>query len=184
MPQKRSPASTTCSLADAGRRRRRRIGKARAEGPAQHEERAEQRSEKADGDGAFHRYQDTTGEPPALQGSLHSGFVRLPRREGRRRDVRPGMRESLRSAGIAAVAFTLGLLVAWGPHPAGAAAAPLQPAVIDLSAVTFGGLPASNPATPNLRSKTLLGGVRSARPPPSRWAPSSSIITPTPTRSR
>ncbi len=66
------------------------------------------------------------------------------------------MKDIFRLAAVAAVAFVLGLLVAWGPRPAGAAAAPLQPAVIDLSKVTFDSLPPASPVTPNLRSKTLI----------------------------
>ncbi len=66
------------------------------------------------------------------------------------------MKNVFRTAAVAAVAFALGVLAAWGPRPAGAAAAALQPAVIDLSAVTFDSLPPANPATPNLRSKTLV----------------------------
>jgi len=66
------------------------------------------------------------------------------------------MKYSLRTAVVAAIAFALGLLVAWGPAAVRAAAAPLQPQVIDLAAVTPSNLPPASPTTPNLQSKTLV----------------------------
>jgi len=66
------------------------------------------------------------------------------------------MKHTLRTAVIAALAFALGLLVAWSPAAVRAAAAPLLPQVIDLAAVTPDSLPPASPTTPNLRSKTLV----------------------------
>jgi hypothetical protein len=66
------------------------------------------------------------------------------------------MKNFFRSAAVAAIAFSLGLLVAWGPLPVRAAAAPLQPALVDLAALTPDNLNPPGASTPNLRSKTLV----------------------------
>jgi len=63
---------------------------------------------------------------------------------------------ALRTAVVAALAFGAGLAVAHLPQPARAAAAPLQPAVIDVAAITAADLPTPAPASPNLRSKLLV----------------------------
>lgn len=63
---------------------------------------------------------------------------------------------ALRTVAVAAVAFTAGAAFAHMPQPARAAAAPLQPAVYDLGALTPADLATPAPATPNLRSKALL----------------------------
>ncbi|MEA2786967.1 MAG: hypothetical protein QOF71_3071 [Candidatus Eremiobacteraeota bacterium] len=62
----------------------------------------------------------------------------------------------LRTAVVAALAFGAGLAVAHAPQSARAAAAPLQPAIIDLMAIQASDLPTPTPASPNLRSKLLL----------------------------
>jgi mannose-6-phosphate isomerase-like protein (cupin superfamily) len=62
---------------------------------------------------------------------------------------------ALRTAAVAGLAFAAGLAVAHVQQPAGAAAAPLQPAVIDLTALQPSDLPTPTPASPNLRSKVL-----------------------------
>lgn len=66
------------------------------------------------------------------------------------------MNQTLRSAAIAALAFGLGCAAARIPQNASAAAAPVQPAAIDLAAMTPDSFPPANPATPNLRTKTLV----------------------------
>jgi len=66
------------------------------------------------------------------------------------------MHTALRTAVVAALAFGAGLAVAHLPQPARAAAAPLQPAVVDLAAITAADLPTPAPASPNLRSKLLV----------------------------
>jgi len=63
---------------------------------------------------------------------------------------------ALRTAAVAALAFAAGLAVAHLPQRANAAIPPLQPAVIDLLAITPADLATPSPATPNLRSKGLL----------------------------
>jgi len=63
---------------------------------------------------------------------------------------------ALRTAVVAALAFGAGIAVAHLPQPARAAAAPLQPAVVDLAAITAADLPTPAPASPNLRSKLLV----------------------------
>ena len=60
---------------------------------------------------------------------------------------------AIRTAAIAALAFGAGLAVARLPQPAHAAAAPLQPAVIDVAAITPADLPTPSATTPNNRSK-------------------------------
>ncbi len=62
---------------------------------------------------------------------------------------------ALRIAAVAGVAFAAGLAVAHVQQPAGAAGAPLQPAVIDLAATQPSDLPTPTPASPNVRSKIL-----------------------------
>jgi mannose-6-phosphate isomerase-like protein (cupin superfamily) len=61
----------------------------------------------------------------------------------------------IRTAVVAVLAFGAGLAVAHAPQPARAAAAPLQPAVIDLAGMAPSDLPAPTAASPNLRSKIL-----------------------------
>ena len=63
---------------------------------------------------------------------------------------------ALRTAVVAALAFGAGLAVAHLPQPARAAAAPLQPAVVDLAAITAADLPTPTPAQPNLRTKQVF----------------------------
>jgi mannose-6-phosphate isomerase-like protein (cupin superfamily) len=60
---------------------------------------------------------------------------------------------ALRTFAVAALAFGAGLAVSHLPQPARAAAAPLQPAVVDVAAITPADLPPPAPATPNNRSK-------------------------------
>ena len=62
---------------------------------------------------------------------------------------------ALRTALVAALAFGAGLAVSHLPQSARAAAAPLQPAVIELTALTPADLPTPTAASPNLRSKML-----------------------------
>jgi mannose-6-phosphate isomerase-like protein (cupin superfamily) len=61
----------------------------------------------------------------------------------------------IRTAVVAVLAFGAGLAVAHAPQPARAAAAPLQPAVIDLAALAPADLPTPTAASPNVRSKLL-----------------------------
>lgn len=63
---------------------------------------------------------------------------------------------ALRTAVVAGLAFAAGLGVARVQLPAGAAAAPLLPAVIDLAAIQPSDLPTPTAASPNLRSKGLV----------------------------
>ena len=63
---------------------------------------------------------------------------------------------AIRTAAIATLAFGAGLAVAHFPQRASAAMPPLQPAVIDLLAMTPADLAPPTTATPNLRSKTLV----------------------------
>ena len=63
---------------------------------------------------------------------------------------------ALRTAAVAVLAFAAGLAVAHFPQRASAATPPLQPAVIDLLAITSDDLAPAAPATPDLRSKTLV----------------------------
>jgi mannose-6-phosphate isomerase-like protein (cupin superfamily) len=62
---------------------------------------------------------------------------------------------ALRTAAVAVLAFGAGLAVAHVPQPARAAAAPLQPAVIDVAALTPSDLPTPTAASPNLRTRML-----------------------------
>ena len=62
----------------------------------------------------------------------------------------------LRTAVVAVLAFGAGLAVAHMPQPARAAAALLQPAVIDLTALAPTDLPTPTAASPNVRSKLLV----------------------------
>jgi mannose-6-phosphate isomerase-like protein (cupin superfamily) len=62
----------------------------------------------------------------------------------------------VRTAVVAVLAFGAGLAVAHTQQPARAAAAPLQPAVIDLTAIAPSDLPTPTAASPNLRSKLLV----------------------------
>ena len=61
----------------------------------------------------------------------------------------------IRTAVVAVLAFGAGLAVAHAPQTARAAAAPLQPALIDLAALAPSDLPTPSAASPNLRSKLL-----------------------------
>lgn len=63
---------------------------------------------------------------------------------------------AFRTAAIAVVAFGMGLGAARIAAPARAAAAPLQPAILDLSAIGPADLPSPAPSSPNNRSKTLV----------------------------
>jgi mannose-6-phosphate isomerase-like protein (cupin superfamily) len=63
---------------------------------------------------------------------------------------------ALRTAAVAALAFAAGLAVAHAPQSARAAAAPLQPAIIDIAAMQPSDLPTPTAASPNLRSKLLV----------------------------
>ena len=65
------------------------------------------------------------------------------------------MHATLRTAAVAGLAFVAGIAFAHVPQSARAAAAPLQPVVIDLAAITASDLPTPTPASPNLRSKLL-----------------------------
>lgn len=65
------------------------------------------------------------------------------------------MTSALRTAAVAAAAFGAGLAVAHFPQAARAAAAPLQPAVIDLAALQPSDLPTPTPASPNVRTRML-----------------------------
>ncbi len=65
------------------------------------------------------------------------------------------MKQLLRLIGVAAIGFAMGLSVAHMPL-AHAAAAPLQPAAIDLLAITPDAMPTPTATFPNLRSKTLV----------------------------
>jgi mannose-6-phosphate isomerase-like protein (cupin superfamily) len=62
----------------------------------------------------------------------------------------------LRTALIAAFAFALGFAFSHMPLTARAAATPLQPAAIDLMAITPDAMPTPGTTFPNLRSKTLI----------------------------
>lgn len=62
---------------------------------------------------------------------------------------------ALRTAAVAALAFGTGLAVSHLSQPARAASPPLQPAVIDVAAITPADLPTPAPATPNNRSKLV-----------------------------
>ncbi len=63
--------------------------------------------------------------------------------------------KALRTGAIAALAFAAGLGAARLPLRVDAASAPLQPQIIDLSAVGPDDLPTPTPASPRLRSKLL-----------------------------
>ena len=63
---------------------------------------------------------------------------------------------ALRTAQVAGFAFAAGLTASHVQLPARAAAAPLQAAAIDLAAIAPADLPTPTPASPNLRSKTLV----------------------------
>jgi mannose-6-phosphate isomerase-like protein (cupin superfamily) len=62
---------------------------------------------------------------------------------------------TLRTAAVAGLAFVAGIAFAHVPQSARAASAPLQPAVIDLTALTPADLPTPTAASPNVRSKLL-----------------------------
>ena len=62
---------------------------------------------------------------------------------------------ALRTLAVAVLAFGAGYAVAHAPQPARAATA-LQPAVIDLAAITPMDLPTPTASSPNLRSTTLF----------------------------
>jgi len=63
---------------------------------------------------------------------------------------------ALRTVAIALLAFGAGVAVAHSPQSARAAAAPLQPMVVDLAAMAPADLPPPTTASPNLRSKPLF----------------------------
>ncbi len=62
----------------------------------------------------------------------------------------------VRTAVVAVLAFAMGFALARLPLTARAAAVPLQPAAIDLGALTPDALPSPTTTFPNLRSKTLV----------------------------
>jgi mannose-6-phosphate isomerase-like protein (cupin superfamily) len=66
------------------------------------------------------------------------------------------MTQHLRIAVVAIVAFAIGFAVARAPLTARAAAQPLQPAAIDLLALTPAALPTPGTTFPNLQSKTFV----------------------------
>ncbi len=66
------------------------------------------------------------------------------------------MKRNLRLAAVATLSFTLGILVARVPISVRAAAAPLQLATIDLTAIAPDAMPTPTSLFPNLRSKTLV----------------------------
>ncbi len=66
------------------------------------------------------------------------------------------MKRNLRLASVAALSFTLGVLLARAPISVRAAAAPLQLAVIDLTAIAPDAMPTPTSLFPELRSKTLV----------------------------
>jgi mannose-6-phosphate isomerase-like protein (cupin superfamily) len=70
------------------------------------------------------------------------------------------MKQTVRTAAVAAVAFFAGIGIAHAPlggsAPALAAAAPLQPAAIDLLAIAPDAMPSPSATFPNLRSKTMV----------------------------
>jgi mannose-6-phosphate isomerase-like protein (cupin superfamily) len=66
------------------------------------------------------------------------------------------MKRNLRLAFVAVLSFTLGILSARMPISVRAAAAPLQLAVIDLTAIAPDAMPTPTSLFPELRSKTLV----------------------------
>ena len=66
------------------------------------------------------------------------------------------MMQYFRLAVVAVLAFGLGMTLARLPLTARAAAAPLQPAAIDLDSITPEAMPTPGTTFPNLRSKTLV----------------------------
>ena len=66
------------------------------------------------------------------------------------------MKRNLRLAAVAALSFALGILVARMPISVRAAAAPLQLATIDLTAIAPDAMPTPTSLFPALRSKTLV----------------------------
>jgi len=66
------------------------------------------------------------------------------------------MKYDVRLFAVAALAFATGVAAARLPLPARAAAAPLQPAIIDVTAMTADSFPPPSAALPNLRSKTVV----------------------------
>ncbi len=99
------------------------------------------------------------GAPAARRRQLLRRLCRrLRARKGKRATVRADgamTHIAIRTAAIAALAFGAGLAVAHVPQTASAAMPPLQPAVIDLAAITPADLPPPSAASPNLRAKTL-----------------------------
>jgi mannose-6-phosphate isomerase-like protein (cupin superfamily) len=63
---------------------------------------------------------------------------------------------AVRIAVVAGLAFAAGIGVARLQLPASAAAPPLTPQVIDLTAIQASDLPTPTPASPNLRARTLV----------------------------
>lgn len=66
------------------------------------------------------------------------------------------MKQTVRLAAVAAISFAIGLFASHLPTAARAAAAPLQPAAIDLLAITPADMPAPSAMFPKLHSKTLV----------------------------
>jgi mannose-6-phosphate isomerase-like protein (cupin superfamily) len=63
---------------------------------------------------------------------------------------------TVRTALVVALAFAAGFAVARLPQTARAAAMPLQPAAIDLTAISLDAMPTPGSVFPNMRSKTLV----------------------------
>jgi mannose-6-phosphate isomerase-like protein (cupin superfamily) len=63
---------------------------------------------------------------------------------------------NVRTVLVVALAFAAGFALARLPQTARAAAMPLQPAAIDLTAISLDAMPTPAAATPNLRSKTFV----------------------------
>src|SRR5271165_5864609 len=66
------------------------------------------------------------------------------------------MKQLVRTAAVAAFAFAFGIILGRAPGMVSAAAAPLQPQVIDLAAITPATLPPPTAVFPALRSKTVV----------------------------
>jgi mannose-6-phosphate isomerase-like protein (cupin superfamily) len=66
------------------------------------------------------------------------------------------MMQHIRIAVVAMLAFAMGMAVSRLPMTARAAAAPLQPATIDLESITPDAMPTPSTTFPNLRSKTFV----------------------------
>jgi mannose-6-phosphate isomerase-like protein (cupin superfamily) len=65
------------------------------------------------------------------------------------------MQSAVRTAAVAALAFTAGIAATHLVKPAEAQGVPLLPISVDVGAMTADSLPPPNPAVPTLRSRTL-----------------------------